>query len=428
MATAVADTPAGTLTNLDALQATQIQQIQAQAAQQLAQQLAQIRGEMSSRGLSGSSFEQQALVAAQKASDDSVNSSITQIQTTGAQEQLGVESQQSQQEFQAQQDAAQLAAQQAAAKSAAQGGLFGNLTALGAAYIGRNKNSGGAPGPSTAGGNPAYSNPVPDYSNPSTPGGNFVENTGSPGGTAGSPSYGSLFSGGFGQPLANGAASSTAGKVGQAAGAAGGLFAGGSTGQLIGKSLYGKDYNNNAVSRGVKVGSLAGAGIGTYFGGPLGGEIGGAVGGAVGGPVGKAVGWVGNEAKKLFCFLPDTPIEMYGDKVAPIGQLRLGDVTLGGIVWSIRRSLSEDLFDYQGIKVTGSHAVKEDGRWIRVEDSALAVPIMGQFEVVSIVTDRHRVYSMGVTLADEHESDDYETLSIDESLARLNEEEARHGA
>ena len=43
--------------------------------------------------------------------------------------------------------------------------------------------------------------------------------------------------------------------------------------------------------------------------------------------------------------------------------------------WGISKLLSDDIYDYKGVYVAGSHAVKEDGVWMRVEDSKIGKPL-----------------------------------------------------
>lgn len=279
------------------------------------------------------------------------------------------------------------------------------------------------------------------------------------------------FGQGFRMPFAQGVAPGGAGIVGQVAGGVAGTAGGAMVGQRVADSLFGQSYNNDkAVSRGGKAGSLVGAGIGTYFGGPVGGAIGGTVGGAIGANVGqglravssagagassnqgitfeniargaarkpleaiggligggagvKAVQGVKNTVRKLFCFLPDTPIEMEDGSEKPIGELKIGDMTKGGVVESVRVAIADDLFNYEGVNVTSGHAVLEDGKvWKRVGKSKNAYPVPGTYEIISIVTTKHRVYSKGVTFSDEFETELYEWLDLDESLHALNKEQ-----
>ena len=70
------------------------------------------------------------------------------------------------------------------------------------------------------------------------------------------------------------------------------------------------------------------------------------------------------------CFLAGTPVTMADGSTKPIEQIELEDnVAVGGYVFATGKFIINDLHDYKGIKVSGSHMVKEDGKWIRVEDS-----------------------------------------------------------
>ena len=151
------------------------------------------------------------------------------------------------------------------------------------------------------------------------------------------------------------------------------------------------------------------------------------------GPAGLAIGAgallakpAAKLVKKIFCFRPGTLVVMADDSLKPIEEINLGEETKGGRVLSTRQSLSENLFGYCGIYVTGTHAVKENDRWIRVQDSGLAIPVFGKEHLVySLVTTNHRIFVNGTEFADETESDQYEWLDLDEALAYLNKEEAK---
>jgi hypothetical protein len=70
------------------------------------------------------------------------------------------------------------------------------------------------------------------------------------------------------------------------------------------------------------------------------------------------------------CFLAGTPITMADGTIKPVEQVDLGDeVAVGGLVFGTGKFLTSDLHDYKGIKVSGSHMVKEDGAWMRVRDT-----------------------------------------------------------
>jgi hypothetical protein len=120
------------------------------------------------------------------------------------------------------------------------------------------------------------------------------------------------------------------------------------------------------------------------------------------GALGGAAGSVASSF--IMCFSPETPIEMADGEQKRIEELWLGDETKGGRVESIRFSETQDLRDYKGVRVTGSHSVFEDGEWKRVRDSVHSPIIEGWHEVVSIIVSGHRVHSNGIVFDDELET------------------------
>ena len=87
------------------------------------------------------------------------------------------------------------------------------------------------------------------------------------------------------------------------------------------------------------------------------------------------------------CFLAGTLISMADGSQKPVEQVDLKDeVAVGGYVFATGKFLINDLFDYNGIKVSGSHMVKEDGAWTRVADSRSGK---------SLGDDEHTVYVFG---------------------------------
>jgi len=87
------------------------------------------------------------------------------------------------------------------------------------------------------------------------------------------------------------------------------------------------------------------------------------------------------------CFVKGTLIKMADGTTKPVEQIDIGDiVAVGGFVFATGKFLIDNLFEYKGIKVSGSHMVQEDGKWTRVADSKHAV---------SLGDDDHIVYVFG---------------------------------
>jgi hypothetical protein len=87
------------------------------------------------------------------------------------------------------------------------------------------------------------------------------------------------------------------------------------------------------------------------------------------------------------CFLKGTQVTMADGSTKAIEQVDLGDnVAKGGKVFATGKFLVDNLHDYKGIKVSGSHMVYEDNKWVRVKDSKHGK---------SLGDDEHIVYVFG---------------------------------
>lgn len=234
----------------------------------------------------------------------------------------------------------------------------------------------------------------------------------------------------------------------------GGAYAGQKTGNAI--------FKSKKAEKRARTGATIGAGIGTAAGSIF-GPAGSAIGGLVGGQIGQLYGGltashfagqmsqqaknlikkpgktvanapknvaktVSNAFKKAFCFSPGTLIEMPDGTTKQIENIILGETINGGKVYSIRMSMTDEgqIYNYLGTHVTGTHAVKEDGVWVRVENSKFGIKTDLPGPVISLVTENHRIHSNGNEFADEFEHDNYEEITMDESLKLLNEKELVH--
>ena len=85
------------------------------------------------------------------------------------------------------------------------------------------------------------------------------------------------------------------------------------------------------------------------------------------------------------CFIAGTMISMHDGTLKPVELVDIGDeVSVGGKVFATGKFLIDNLYDYNGIQVSGTHMVKEDGAWTRVQDSRLGVSL-GDDEVIVYV-------------------------------------------
>lgn len=142
------------------------------------------------------------------------------------------------------------------------------------------------------------------------------------------------------------------------------------------------------------------------------------------------IGSIGSVVGSL-CFHPDTEIHMVDGSKKKIKDVQLGEDTAGGKVLVKKESISDDMHIYEGVKVTGSHSVNENGTWKHVFDSKESKKLDYVWRVVSIVTSDHRIYIDGfdktIEFADEAEHDQSArlggTMTDAETLRELNRQE-----
>ena len=166
----------------------------------------------------------------------------------------------------------------------------------------------------------------------------------------------------------------------------GGVGTAGAIGYGAGKLIGAKESEARGMG--------AGAAIGTAVGGPIGGVIGGAIGGIVG------------------CFLPNTEITMADGSKKKIIDIELKDnIKVGGNVFATAKFLITNLYDYKGVKVSGSHMVNENNKWIRVEDSDIAKSLGNDEHVVyTLGTQNRRIVINDILFTDYFEIDEKEEL------------------
>ena len=118
------------------------------------------------------------------------------------------------------------------------------------------------------------------------------------------------------------------------------------------------------------------------------------------------------------CFIAGTMITMYDGSLKPVEQVDIGDrVAIGGKVFATGKFLIDNLYDYNGIQVSGTHMVKEDGAWTRVEDSRMGVPLGDDETIVYVFGNENRRIIINGT-----EFTDYFELSEQQELANHGEQ------
>jgi len=112
------------------------------------------------------------------------------------------------------------------------------------------------------------------------------------------------------------------------------------------------------------------------------------------------------------CFLAGTPITMADGTTKPVEQVDLRDeVAMGGYVFATGKFLIDNLYDYKGIKVSGLHMVKEDGKWMRVMDSEYGVSLGDDEHVVYVFgSEYRRILINGIEFTDYFEISEKEEL------------------
>lgn len=214
------------------------------------------------------------------------------------------------------------------------------------------------------------------------------------------------------------------------------LGAGGATDLGAGGSAASSAGSTATNALGSTLGGAAGAGIGSLAIGLATGEnlkqaAPGAIGSAIGFAIGNVVlpgigGFIGSALGGLFCHAWDTAIRMEDGSTKFIQNIRLGDrVLLGGKIIGIGEVNGADLYKYRDTIVNGRHAVFEQGRWLRVRDSALATPVAMDVRVYPLVSERHLLVTAQYICADFAETD-HEDFSLAARIRVLNGDEARN--
>ncbi len=101
------------------------------------------------------------------------------------------------------------------------------------------------------------------------------------------------------------------------------------------------------------------------------------------------------------CFEPNTLIQMDDGSEKKIKDVQLGDLTKGGKVTGVLQfEPIDDIHNYNGVVVAGSHYVKENDEFILVQDSPDAVKIDKIPVVYSLDTSNRRIFINDIEFAD----------------------------
>jgi len=125
--------------------------------------------------------------------------------------------------------------------------------------------------------------------------------------------------------------------------------------------------------------------------------------GNAGGAGGNATGGNAKESDPgdSGCFEPNTLIAMQDGSEKKIKDVQLGDITKGGKVTGVLQfEPIDDIHEYKGVIVAGSHFVKEGNEFIMVQDSPESVKIDKIPVVYSLDTTNRRIFINDIEFAD----------------------------
>ena len=112
------------------------------------------------------------------------------------------------------------------------------------------------------------------------------------------------------------------------------------------------------------------------------------------------------------CFIAGTLVTMADGSQKAVELVDLKDeVAVGGFVFALGKFLINDLFDYKGIKVSGTHMVKEDNIWVRVSDSKYGKALGNDEHTVYVFgSEFRRIIINGIEFTDYFEIDEKQSL------------------
>jgi hypothetical protein len=128
------------------------------------------------------------------------------------------------------------------------------------------------------------------------------------------------------------------------------------------------------------------------------------------------------------CFIAGTMITMADGSFKAVEQVDIRDeVAVGGFVFATGKFLIDDLFEYKGIQVSGTHMVKEDGTWTRVADSKHGKSLGDDEHIVYVFgSELRRIIINGIEFTDYFEIDEKQKLlSIGEKFFGIWQEHDR---
>ena len=152
---------------------------------------------------------------------------------------------------------------------------------------------------------------------------------------------------------------------------------------------------------------------GMHSGATRGGRRGGRGGGGGGGSGGGSGG----------CFVEGTAIQMADGTTKEITTIQIGEETKGGTVQAKMEFMPQNIYEYKGVLVSGSHWVVEDNQFIEVQDSKHGVLTDRVEPVYTFKTSENRIWIHGIEFGDfETGSDEDWAPYFEQVKQKLNKE------
>lgn len=123
------------------------------------------------------------------------------------------------------------------------------------------------------------------------------------------------------------------------------------------------------------------------------------------------------------CFIKGTMVEMADGTEKEITSISVGEETKGGTVQAKMEYMPHRIYDYKGVKVSGSHWVLEDGQFTEVENSKHGVLTDMIEPVYNFMTSKHRIFIKGVEFGGFYsQNPDYYEPYFKEEKIKINKE------
>ncbi len=112
------------------------------------------------------------------------------------------------------------------------------------------------------------------------------------------------------------------------------------------------------------------------------------------------------------CFIAGTLVTMADGSQKAVELVDIGDeVAVGGKVFATGKFLIDNLYEYKGVQVSGTHMVKEDGKWTRVENSKHGVSLGNDDAIVYVFgSENRRIIIEGIEFTDYFELSEQQEL------------------